>query len=105
MGNIEKSAFRRDEYVGYGAGTVWRIVRSTSSYGAWRADPRELGRAPLYAWRLADLSRMLGEGSVALPTGSTRGYVAHWCAGGVGPRSSAFVTQASTPTDWRGDRT
>ena len=26
--NIEKSAFRPNEYVGYGGGQVWRLVRS-----------------------------------------------------------------------------
>ena len=55
--NIEKSGFRRGEYVGYGAGTVWRIRR----YGdGWSADPRDstalrrqLGRT------LAELSKKI----------------------------------------------
>jgi len=37
--NIEKSAFRRGEYVGYAAGCVWRIQRCNSSYGNWYAYP------------------------------------------------------------------
>ena len=33
--NIEKSAFRHGEYVGYGGGNVWKIKRDPSS-GWWR---------------------------------------------------------------------
>lgn len=39
--NIEKSAFRKGEYVGYGGGRVWRIKR-VGSYlkgHVWRAEP------------------------------------------------------------------
>jgi hypothetical protein len=42
LSNIDKSAFRRGEYIGYANGT-YRITRSTSSYGKWHAQP-----IPLY---------------------------------------------------------
>ena len=35
--NIEKSAFRRGEYVGYSDAGVWHIKRSNSSCGNWWA--------------------------------------------------------------------
>jgi hypothetical protein len=54
MHNIEKSAFRRGEYVGYACG-VWHIVGSA---GAWRATKREGGDV-LSAGTLADLSTKL----------------------------------------------
>lgn len=38
MHNIEKSAFRKGEYIGYGGGDVWRIVKNGST---WRATPRK----------------------------------------------------------------
>jgi hypothetical protein len=31
MHNIEKSAFRHGQYVGYGLGQTWRIYKDTSS--------------------------------------------------------------------------
>ena len=37
--NIEKSAFKRGAYVGYGGGLVWHITKSNSSYGSWAASP------------------------------------------------------------------
>jgi hypothetical protein len=36
MHNIEKSAFRPGQYVGYGGGNVWRIIKDKSS-GWWTA--------------------------------------------------------------------
>ena len=33
--NIEKSVLRRREYVGYGAGKVWRIRKT--GFGGWEA--------------------------------------------------------------------
>ena len=57
--NIEKSAFRAGEYVGYCKG-VWIIRPSTSSYGRWVARSRDDRNAPtLFAWRLADMSAKL----------------------------------------------
>lgn len=35
--NIEKSAFNKGEYVGYGHGTVYRIIKNRD---LWRAVPR-----------------------------------------------------------------
>ena len=63
--NIEKSGFRRGEYVGYAAGLVWRITKSTSSFGSWQARPLDcahdarLNSTILYAFRLNDLSQKL----------------------------------------------
>lgn len=54
--NIEKSAFRKGEYVGYGAGKVWRIRKSTSSYGNWLAISQHEPNRQVFAWRLADMS-------------------------------------------------
>ena len=61
--NIEKSGFRRGEYVGYAGGLVWKIVKSTSSFGNWCAYPApnknyaaDIAAQRLYAFRLADLS-------------------------------------------------
>ncbi len=67
MDNIEKSAFNRGEYVGYGGGLVWRIARSNSSFGNWTARPCEhtcgdsqtLRNTIIFAWRLKDLSAKL----------------------------------------------
>ena len=59
--NIEKSGFRRGEYIGYAAGKVWRIVKSKGAYGNWLAydmhNPK--GNDTLYAWTLASLSLLL----------------------------------------------
>jgi len=33
--NIDKSAFRKGQYVGYANGTIWRIKRT---YGGWTAS-------------------------------------------------------------------
>jgi hypothetical protein len=54
--NIEKSAFRKGEYVGYRNG-VWMIRRTNSSYGNWIARKRDDSTtAPIYAMRLEDMS-------------------------------------------------
>jgi hypothetical protein len=57
--NIEKSAFREGQYVGYGGGHVWRIRRSNSSYGNWWAQSTTEHNSQLWAWRLSDLSDKL----------------------------------------------
>ena len=49
--NIEKSAFR-NEYVGYGGGLVWRIVKGSQWYA--HANGKLLTGA-----RLADIQRQL----------------------------------------------
>ena len=64
--NIEKSAFRRGEYVGYSAGYVFRVERSNSSFGNWQArlaqynpvNPR-LSNRIFYAFTLVDLGAKL----------------------------------------------
>ena len=35
--NIEKSAFRKSEYIGYSGTMVWRIQKTNSSFGNWQA--------------------------------------------------------------------
>ena len=58
--NIEKSAFVRGAYVGYGGGTVFRITRSNSSYGTWCARDMHNDRTPLvFAFRLSDMGAKL----------------------------------------------
>jgi hypothetical protein len=62
--NIERSAFTHGAYVGYGAGTVWTITASSSSYGRWLAIPRQASPEPLrhmrlYAFTLKGLSDQL----------------------------------------------
>ena len=56
--NIEKSAFRKGEYVGYACG-VWHIKRTNSSYGNWIAYHRESEFSPIYAFRLDEMSHKL----------------------------------------------
>lgn len=46
--NIEKSAFHRGEYVGYGNG-VWRIVKYGTGWNAGRKDPQAHFTAPSLA--------------------------------------------------------
>ena len=66
--NIEKSAFRKGEYVGYAAGYVFRIVKSNSSFGNWHAqlarynpvNPR-LSNRFFYGFTLAQLSKRLDD--------------------------------------------
>lgn len=71
--NIEKSAFRRGEYVGCAKGEVFTITRSTSSYGNWcaRVDARKFPNSPfsnrlIYAFTLEKLSKKLEE--LAMPS-------------------------------------
>ena len=39
--NIDKSAFRKGGYVGYGAGRVWRIRKTQFGGWAWAARPQD----------------------------------------------------------------
>ncbi len=59
MDNIEKSGFHRGQYVGYGGGKVWRITKSTSSYGNWCARDQSEANNYFFAFRLADISAAL----------------------------------------------
>lgn len=59
MHNIEKSAFKKGEYIGYANG-VWHIKRTNSSYGNWIARHRDDPQMPVvWAFRLKDLSEKL----------------------------------------------
>lgn len=58
--NIEKSGFHQGQYVGYAKG-VWRITKSTSSYGRWFAVHQEFPKFAIYAWTLDQMSRRLTE--------------------------------------------
>lgn len=67
--NIEKSAFRRGEYVGYAAGYVFRVERLTkpfTAFGNWQArlaryNPvsPHLSARVFYASTLADMGAKL----------------------------------------------
>lgn len=57
--NIEKSAFRHGEYVGYGGGKVWRIGKSRTSFGNWSAYNQENYNEKIFAFGLASLSEKL----------------------------------------------
>ena len=57
--NIEKSAFRKGEYVGYSNGKVFYIRKSNSSYGTWFAFNRDNYNEQLFAFGLASMSEKL----------------------------------------------
>jgi hypothetical protein len=57
--NIEKSAFRHGEYVGYSNGKVFHIRKSNSSYGTWFAYNRDSYNEQLYAFGLEKMSQKL----------------------------------------------
>ena len=57
--NIEKSAFKRGEYVGYSEGKVFRITKSNSSYGTWHARNRDNPNDQLFAFGLDAMSEKL----------------------------------------------
>jgi len=57
--NIEKSAFRKGEYVGYGGGKVWHIRKSNSSFGNWIARNQRNGSDYFFSMRLADMQKQL----------------------------------------------
>lgn len=65
MHNIEKSAFRKGEYVGYADGCVFHITRTNSTYGNWCAcvshgdNADKYSNRHIFAFRLADLSAKL----------------------------------------------
>lgn len=59
--NIERSAFRRGEYVGYGGGKVWRITKSNSSFGTWHAHNQDNWNDQFFAFGLQSVSNKLSE--------------------------------------------
>lgn len=63
--NIEKSAFRKGEYVGYSDG-VWAIRSADSFQGKWEAAKRGT-YVRLYAPTLERMSEMLSQFEAASP--------------------------------------
>lgn len=57
--NIEKSAFRKGEYVGYCEGKVYHIRKTNSSFGTWFAYDRENYNDQLFAFGLESMSKQL----------------------------------------------
>lgn len=62
--NIDKSAFRKGEYVGYSGGRVYRISKSNSSFGNWIARNRDDFNDQILAFGLASMSQKLQEKAV-----------------------------------------
>lgn len=62
--NIEKSAFRRGEYIGYADGP-WRVMRSKFYLGAkpvrWTAIHLGRKHSTLYGQTLTEISKQLSE--------------------------------------------
>jgi hypothetical protein len=57
--NIEKSAFRKGEYIGYCEGRIYHISKSNSSFGTWFAYNREDYNDQIFAFGLAAMSEKL----------------------------------------------
>lgn len=57
--NIDKSAFRKGEYIGYCEGKIYRITKSNSSYGTWHARNRDDFNDQIFAFGLQALSDKL----------------------------------------------
>jgi len=57
--NIEKSAFRKGEYIGYCEGRIYHISKSNSSYGTWFAYNRDNYNDQIFAFGLAAMSEKL----------------------------------------------
>ena len=59
--NIEKSAFRKGEYIGYSQGKVFHISKSNSSFGSWFAHNRENYNEQVFAFGLESMSERLAK--------------------------------------------
>jgi hypothetical protein len=59
--NIEKSAFRKGEYVGYSGGRVYLISKSNSSFGSWFAHNQDNYNDQVFAFGLDAMSKKLQE--------------------------------------------
>ena len=59
--NIDKSVFRKGEYVGYSEGKVYRISKSNSSFGTWFAYNRDNYNDQVFAFGLESMSKKLQE--------------------------------------------
>ena len=57
--NIEKSAFRKGEYVGYCEGRVYHIRKTKSSFGTWFAHNRDNYNDQVFAFGLESMSQKL----------------------------------------------
>ena len=57
--NIEKSAFRKGEYIGYCEGRIYHISKSNSSFGTWFAYNRDNYNDQIFAFGLAAMSEKL----------------------------------------------
>jgi hypothetical protein len=57
--NIEKSAFRKGEYIGYCEGKIYHISKSNSSFGTWFAYNRDNYNDQIFAFGLASMSEKL----------------------------------------------
>ena len=57
--NIEKSAFRKGEYIGYCEGRIYHISKSNSSFGTWFAYNRDNYNDQIFAFGLATMSEKL----------------------------------------------
>jgi hypothetical protein len=57
--NIDKSAFRKGEYIGYCEGKIYHISKSNSSYGTWFAYNRDDYNDQIFAFGLASMSEKL----------------------------------------------
>jgi hypothetical protein len=76
--NIEKSVFRRGQYVGYADG-VWIIRRTNSSFSKWAARHRDDKSAPLIlAWRLDEMSKKLEEHGKSKAAKTVFIFAGHW---------------------------
>ena len=62
--NIEKSAFRKGEYVGYSEGKVYRISKTNSSFGSWFAHNQDNWNDQIFAFGLDSMSKKLQEKAV-----------------------------------------
>jgi len=54
--NIERSAFRKGEYVGYCEGRIYHISKTNSSYGTWFAHDRDNYNDQIFAFGLESMS-------------------------------------------------
>jgi len=57
--NIEKSGFHRGQYVGYGGGQVYRIIKRKTGYGNWLACNQKDPKDQITAFTLAGMSNLL----------------------------------------------
>jgi len=57
--NIEKSAFRKGEYVGYCEGRIYHIKRSKNTFWTWAAYDCENSSDQIVSFNLAEMSKKL----------------------------------------------